>query len=60
MTSGQNVTGQNDTGQNVTRTKYHPDKISHGQNVIRTKLYVLKGEEFLTSNYAVNYHCKKH
>ena len=31
-------------------------KMSHRQNVSRTKLCVLKGEEFLTSNYAVNHH----
>ena len=43
-------------GQNATRTKCHTDKMSHGQNVTKTKLCVLKGEEFLTSNYAVNYH----
>ena len=63
----ENVTGQNVTrtkchpdkmspGQNVIRTKYHPDKISPGQNVTQTRLRVLKGEEFLASNYAVNYH----
>ena len=43
-------------GQNVSRTKCHTDKMSPGQNVTRTNLCVLKGEEFLTSNYTVNYH----
>ena len=33
-----------------------PDKMSPGQNVTGTKLCVLKGDEFLTSNYAANCH----